>query len=97
MRPVMYSVTEAMQGRPHWVRTGTEICYYKNHYIRSSQTVGGVKGKSYYTATFNITFQHEKDVCYLAYHYPYTYTMLQVQFQLENFIWCCNLNFQGQK
>ncbi|XP_029985642.1 cytosolic carboxypeptidase 4-like, partial [Sphaeramia orbicularis] len=28
MQPVLYSVTEALEGRPHWVRTGTDICYY---------------------------------------------------------------------
>ena len=34
--------------------------------------------KSYYTLSFAITFQHDNDTCYLAYHYPYTYSMLQV-------------------
>ncbi len=41
--------------------------------------VGGVRGKSYYTGTFTIEFKHDKDVCYLAYHYPYSYTMLKVR------------------
>lgn len=78
MRPVMFSVAEAMKGRPYWIRVGSEICYYKNHFLRSSQTTGGVRGKSYYTATFSIVFKHNKDVCYMAYHYPYTYSMLKV-------------------
>jgi len=78
MKPVMFSVAEAMQGRPYWTRSGTEICYYKNHFLRSTQTTGGIKGKTYYTTTFTITFKHEKDICYLAYHYPYSYSMLQV-------------------
>ena len=78
MRPVMFSVTEALCGRPYWVRAGTEICYYKNHFLRSSQTTGGVRGKSYFTATFSITFKHHRDICYLAYHFPYTYSMLKV-------------------
>ncbi|XP_013413553.1 cytosolic carboxypeptidase 1 isoform X1 [Lingula anatina] len=77
MQPVMYSVKEALQGRPHWLRVGSEICYYKNHFTRSSQVTGGQKGKTYYTATFTITFKHERDICYIAYHFPYTYTMLQ--------------------
>ena len=74
----MFSVSEAVQGRPCWTRVGSEICYYKNHYVRSAQTTGGVRGKSYYTATFSVTFRHRNDVCYLAYHYPYTYSMMQV-------------------
>jgi hypothetical protein len=78
MRPVMFSVSEALQGRPFWYRVGTKLCYYKNHFVRSTQTTGGVRGKTYYTATFTVTFKQERDVCYLAYHYPYTYTMLQV-------------------
>ena len=78
MRPVMFSVSEAMQGRPFWYRVGTRICYYKNHFVRSSQTAGGIRGKTYYTASFTITFKQQRDVCYLAYHYPYPYTMLHV-------------------
>jgi len=74
----MFSVSEALQGRPYWYRVGTRICYYKNHFVRSSQTAGGMRGKTYYTASFSITFKQQRDVCYLAYHYPYTYTMLQV-------------------
>lgn len=77
MQPVMFSVIEAIQGRPRWVRTGTDICYYRNHFLRAPQTTGGVKGKAYYTATFTVCFQHQYDVCYLAYHYPYTYTALK--------------------
>ena len=79
MRPVMFSVSEAMRGRPYWIRAGTEICYYKNHFIRSTRTTGGVRGKSYYTASFTLNFKHDQDSVYLAYHYPYTYTMLQVR------------------
>lgn len=77
----MFSVTDAMDGKPYWFRTGTSICYYKNHFTRSAQATGGVKGKTYYTATFTVTFKHDKDICYLAYHFPYTYTTLQVCWQ----------------
>ncbi|KAJ8304681.1 hypothetical protein KUTeg_018264, partial [Tegillarca granosa] len=77
MKPVMFSVMEAMEGRPYWTRVGTDICYYKNHFARSPQATGGVKGKTYFTATFTVKFKHNKDVCYMAYHYPYTYTTLQ--------------------
>ncbi|KAI3372802.1 hypothetical protein L3Q82_023259 [Scortum barcoo] len=78
MQVLMYSVQEAISGRPRWVRTGTDICYYKNHFARSSIAAGGQKGKSYYTLTFSTSFSHKDDVCYFAYHYPYTYSTLKM-------------------
>lgn len=30
MQPVLYSVCEALLGRPHWLRVGSEICYYRS-------------------------------------------------------------------
>ncbi|KAM6973388.1 cytosolic carboxypeptidase 4 [Aplochiton taeniatus] len=77
MQPVLYSVREALEGRPQWVRTGTEICYYRNSFWPSR----GRKRSSFYTLTFTITFKHNEDVCYLAYHYPYTYSALQSHLQ----------------
>ncbi|XP_059952828.1 A-kinase anchor protein 13-like isoform X1 [Mesoplodon densirostris] len=76
MQPTLYSVKEALLGRPAWVRTGYEICYYKNHYRQNAAITGAESGKCYYTLTFAVTFPHAEDVCYLAYHYPYTYTAL---------------------
>ena len=88
MKPVMFSVKEALLGRPSWVRTGTDICYHKNHYSRIPKSHDNVRfkksgNKSYYTATFTVTFPHAYDVCYMAYHYPYTYTQLQVGLQFH--------------
>ncbi|KFR13027.1 Cytosolic carboxypeptidase 4, partial [Opisthocomus hoazin] len=76
MQLVMYSVKEALQGRPRWLRAGHDICYYKNHYRCSAAAGGGKRGKFYYTLTFSIKFPHKDDVCYLAYHYPYTYSTM---------------------
>ncbi|KAL7827423.1 hypothetical protein SRHO_G00331410 [Serrasalmus rhombeus] len=81
MQVLMYSVQDAISGSPRWVRTGSDICYYKNHFSRSSIAAGGQKGKSYYTMTFTVTFQHKDDVCYFAYHYPYTYSTLKMHLQ----------------
>ncbi|RUS75866.1 hypothetical protein EGW08_016387 [Elysia chlorotica] len=77
MQPLMLSVMDSIEGSPCWVRSGTDVCYYKNHFMRNPNTTGGVKGKSYYTATFTITFKHSGDVCYISYHYPYSYTALK--------------------
>ncbi|XP_071627062.1 cytosolic carboxypeptidase 1 isoform X2 [Temnothorax longispinosus] len=70
MKPILFSVTEAQCGRPGWVRTGVDICYYRNCYQRST------RGKTYFTTSFTVTFPHAYDVCYLAYHFPYTYSRL---------------------
>lgn len=40
----------------------------------------GRRRTTFYTLTFTITFKHSEDVCYLAYHYPYTYSALMVFF-----------------
>lgn len=77
MQPVIYSVKDAMEGQPGWVRAGHDVCYYKNNYARSF-AASGSKGKSYYTSAFKIVFPYDKDIVYMAYHYPYTYTTLQV-------------------
>ncbi|XP_011867871.1 PREDICTED: cytosolic carboxypeptidase 1-like isoform X4 [Vollenhovia emeryi] len=70
MKPILFSVIEAQCGRPGWVRTGVDICYYRNCYQRTT------RGKTYFTTSFTVTFPHAYDVCYLAYHFPYTYSRL---------------------
>ncbi|XP_028637487.1 cytosolic carboxypeptidase 4 [Grammomys surdaster] len=82
MQPTMYSVKEALLGRPAWIRTGSEICYYKNHYRQNAATMDGASGKRYYTLTFAVTFPHDEDACYLAYHYPYTYSTLMTHLEI---------------
>ncbi|CAK6980514.1 cytosolic carboxypeptidase 4, partial [Scomber scombrus] len=78
MQPVLYSVREALEGKPHWVRTGTEICYFRNHFCPAR----GSQRTTFYTLTFTTTFKHNEDVCYLAYHYPYTYSALKAHLNL---------------
>lgn len=34
-------------------------------------------GATYSTLTFSLTFKHTNDHCFVAYHYPYTYSELQ--------------------
>lgn len=50
----------------------------RNHYRERAAVTGGAARRCYYTLTFAITFPHHGDACYLAYHYPYTYTALMV-------------------
>uniref|UniRef100_A0A8C2PMS0 tubulin-glutamate carboxypeptidase n=1 Tax=Capra hircus TaxID=9925 RepID=A0A8C2PMS0_CAPHI len=82
MQLTLYSVKEALLGRPTWVRTGYDICYYKNHYRQRTAGTGAASGKCYYTLTFAVTFPHAEDACYLAYHYPYTYSALMTHLDI---------------
>ncbi|KAI4572764.1 hypothetical protein MJG53_012602 [Ovis ammon polii x Ovis aries] len=82
MQLTLYSVKEALLGRPTWVRTGYDICYYKNHYRQRTAGAGAASGKCYYTLTFAIIFPHAEDACYLAYHYPYTYSALMTHLDI---------------
>lgn len=52
--------------------------FYRNHYRPNAAAMDGASGKRYYTLTFTVTFPHNEDACYLAYHYPYTYSTLMV-------------------
>uniref|UniRef100_A0A183C1J9 Peptidase_M14 domain-containing protein n=1 Tax=Globodera pallida TaxID=36090 RepID=A0A183C1J9_GLOPA len=38
---------------------------------------GGGNTKNFFTLRFTIQFLHDADVCYIAYHFPYTYSRLQ--------------------
>ncbi|XP_066445491.1 cytosolic carboxypeptidase 4 [Eleutherodactylus coqui] len=80
MQPVIYSVKEALKGRTYWMRTGSNICYYKNLFCYRASDAK--KRRRYYTLTFTVKFQHYDDVCYLAYHYPYTYSALLSHLQI---------------
>ncbi|XP_072258804.1 cytosolic carboxypeptidase 4 isoform X2 [Pyxicephalus adspersus] len=80
MQPVLYSVKEALSGKSYWIRTGSDICYYKNAFCyRASEAK---RRRRYFTLTFTVKFPHYDDVCYLAYHYPYTYSALMSHLQL---------------
>ncbi|GFR31694.1 hypothetical protein TNCT_372181 [Trichonephila clavata] len=77
MCPVMFSVKNHIEKKQGWMRVGSNICYFRNHYTQGPSTNSILRNKPYYTLTFTITFEYTNDVCYLAYHYPYTFTTLQ--------------------
>eukprot|EP00794_Sanderia_malayensis_P009853 gene9853-10864_t len=74
MQPVFYSTKDSTNGRAGWERSGSSICYYKNCYQKKSN--GVLVNRFYYTATFTIRFPYANDTCYLAYHFPFTFTMM---------------------
>ena len=46
--------------------------------VRPKSVGGSQISKRYFTATFTVSFPNSKDLYYIAYHYPYTYSMLKV-------------------
>ncbi|PAV77532.1 hypothetical protein WR25_02557 [Diploscapter pachys] len=80
MQPVMYSVKEMLSGRPGWQRVGDNVCYYRNLYTTKDDCDANgeeTKKKYFYSIRFNVTFRYKGDICYFAYHYPYTYSYLR--------------------
>lgn len=75
MQPVMYLPSQGV-----WIRAGDDVCYYKNHYYKYSQSENQNSETSddiYATFSFSITFPSSDDMVYLAYHFPYTYSDVQ--------------------
>lgn len=42
---MLFSVTEAKNGRPGWVRAGSSVCYFRNLYSAESPKDGKSNGK----------------------------------------------------
>ncbi len=78
MQPVMFSGVEARLGRPYWTRVGHNVCYYRNHYLRYGHRSESKSETCFFSTSFTINFPHKDDICYIAYHYPYPYSSLQV-------------------
>eukprot|EP00795_Rhopilema_esculentum_P011655 gene11655-21902_t len=73
MRPLGYSEIDAENKGIGWVRTGTNIRYYRN----DIKFFDGIKERNYYSLTWSCSFQNESDTYYFAHCYPYTYSDLQ--------------------
>ncbi|KAM6435884.1 cytosolic carboxypeptidase 3 isoform 1-T2 [Liasis olivaceus] len=69
MRPLLYSEAEAKIHKVGWQRTGDQIKYYKNNLSHD--------GHQYFSLTWTFQFPHDRDTCYFAHCYPYTYSNLQ--------------------
>uniref|UniRef100_A0A8R1HYC5 Peptidase M14 domain-containing protein n=1 Tax=Caenorhabditis japonica TaxID=281687 RepID=A0A8R1HYC5_CAEJA len=77
MQPVMFSMMEASNG---WRRVGENVCNYRNSYVKDDEEELNSEDKPkkvhYYSIRFSVIFEHTGDICYIAYHYPYTYSFL---------------------
>ncbi|NWX12037.1 CBPC3 carboxypeptidase, partial [Aegotheles bennettii] len=69
LQPLLYSEADAKKHQVGWRRTGNEIKYYKNNM--------GQGRCQYFSLTWTFQFPHDKDTCYFAHCYPYTYSNLQ--------------------
>uniref|UniRef100_A0A8C0DWZ6 Peptidase M14 domain-containing protein n=1 Tax=Balaenoptera musculus TaxID=9771 RepID=A0A8C0DWZ6_BALMU len=69
MHPLFYSENEANAHNIGWQRIGDQMKYYRNNQ--------GQDGRHYFSLTWTFQFPHNKDTCYFAHCYPYTYTNLQ--------------------
>ncbi|XP_005515140.2 cytosolic carboxypeptidase 3 isoform X3 [Columba livia] len=69
LRPLLYSEADAKKHSVGWRRTGNEIKYYKNN--------AGQGERQYFSLTWTFQFPHDRDTCYFAHCYPYTYSNLQ--------------------
>ncbi|XP_052523952.1 LOW QUALITY PROTEIN: cytosolic carboxypeptidase 3 [Tympanuchus pallidicinctus] len=69
LRPLLYSEVDAKEHNIGWRRTGNEIKYYKTNVSEG--------GRQYFSLTWTFQFPHDRDTCYFAHCYPYTYSNLQ--------------------
>ncbi|XP_061237478.1 cytosolic carboxypeptidase 2 isoform X1 [Bos javanicus] len=69
MKPLMYSQLDASTHSIGWRREGNEIKYFRNTAEDGQQPL--------YCLTWTARFPHDRDTCFFAHFYPYTYTDLQ--------------------
>uniref|UniRef100_A0A452FMP9 Cytosolic carboxypeptidase 2 n=1 Tax=Capra hircus TaxID=9925 RepID=A0A452FMP9_CAPHI len=69
MKPLMYSQLDASTHSIGWRREGNEIKYYRNNADDGQQP--------FHCLTWTIQFPYDRDTCFFAHFYPYTYTDLQ--------------------
>jgi hypothetical protein len=73
MQPVAFLLSD-----PVWRRVGENVVYLKNNYSKGSdsETTESNVDFTYSTLSFNLTFKTANDTCFIAYHYPYTFSKL---------------------
>ena len=80
MQPLVFSQKSFREHGLGWYRAGTMLYYGESEYNKHSMETD-TTGKLY-SLTFELSFPFDSDECYLAYHYPYTYTNLIKDIQL---------------
>lgn len=71
MKLVVYSTKKSEEQNIGWHRAGSDYSYFANGIRKTSKLP-----KSLYSLRFSYTFEHNNDIVYFAYSYPYTFTQL---------------------
>ncbi|XP_023566627.1 cytosolic carboxypeptidase 2 isoform X2 [Octodon degus] len=69
LRPLLYSQRDASRHGVGWRREGSDIRYFRRG--------AGGEGRPRFALTWTARFPHDRDTCFLAHGYPYTYSDLQ--------------------
>lgn len=69
MLPVVYSVREAQESGMGWTRSGTNVKYAENEFVKGKKRRKR-KAKHYSTLSFTLKFKHPGDVSLIAMSYP---------------------------
>ncbi|CAF98247.1 unnamed protein product, partial [Tetraodon nigroviridis] len=85
MRPLLYSERAAEEKSVGWRRAGSDIRYFRScsqveeprppAHIREGNNSG--HSATLHSLTWTVQFPYDRDTCYLAHCYPYTYSHLQ--------------------
>ncbi|ELT89711.1 hypothetical protein CAPTEDRAFT_104264, partial [Capitella teleta] len=73
MKPLMYSERAANEKKIGWVRSGSDIKYYRNNIKYNT----GKTDCWFYSLTWTASFKQDQDTVYFAHCYPYSYTDMQ--------------------
>lgn len=72
LQPVFFSVLDYIINCIGWRKSGEKIIYHGNEFVDKHTQ------KQLRTLSFSIKFPYSDDNCYIAYHYPYTYSKLMM-------------------
>ena len=75
MQPVLFSRKRFAQTGVCWTRQGSDVTYCQNTLAFLSDRTN--THASFNTASFTLVFEHDDDECFIAYHYPYSYSCMQ--------------------
>jgi hypothetical protein len=74
VRPVGFSMKANEKKGTGWASVGEAISYGKSFITRESSNQ--IDSRNYYCLSFEISFENEEDLVYIAYNYPYTYSKM---------------------
>ena len=92
MQPLIFSRKSFSEHNLGWYRVGTMIYYGDSDYNKRTMDTNTII--KLHSLTFELNFPFDNDECFLAYHYPYTYTNLLNDIRLWENTSVANLYFK---